>query len=138
MKKGNNPAAEIAALLALRNKPAPKRLISNNEKGNSQGIAGISHSPAHRQFQNQKEDVPESVPTTSKHGGNDAYTSTLQLLLEALAEQAKLRALLEHANNPQSTLDEIAKSSAANDLAIKYRTLTLEVEHITMQVWCRI
>lgn len=139
---GGAVSNEIAALLALR-KSASQVRSKSTETG---GVDTPSSSTlsAFRQLKKiQSKPIRESVAANyggATKPGDDSvddkvrYISTLQLLLEALTEQGKLRALLDYTKSPLSLLQELEAYSDAHKATIKIRMLTLELEEIAVQL----
>jgi hypothetical protein len=92
-----------------------------------------THTPAKQPLAGRGHHSGDDDPNTD--GNRDQYLSTVQLLLEALAEQGKLRALLEYSNNPAALLQEISDlASSEVNSGLKIRSLKLELESIVVQV----
>lgn len=88
-----------------------------------------------------EEEVAVSVPATSLSAGSipDKFESSLQLLLESVQEQGRLRCLLEYAGSPDPLRTEINKfqskeTSIAIEQASRLRSAELELARIVDQV----
>jgi hypothetical protein len=114
-----------------QSQPQPQAAISQFMQ--LQNHSKKTHTPAKQPLAGRGHHSGDDDPNTD--GNRDQYLSTVQLLLEALAEQGKLRALLEYSNNPAALLQEISDlASSEVNSGLKIRSLKLELESIVVQV----